>query len=414
MILNNYLLHCNEQRSQNQIMNIERLKALEDWLQKTKTTLTQVNGQRKYGGPPPDWTGPAPGAGCEIFLCQLPREVYEDTLIPLCQSAGPLYEFRLMMNFSGQNRGFAYAKYATSGAARSAIRILHRCTLPCGTSLVVRLSTEKHQLVLEGLPGGLERPALMKVLEELGEGLVGLKLKTALVGPQRDRQTTALATYSSHHAASMVKKVVVQAFKKQFGVTLAVSWTSSTALPTSPDRYDKRGTSPLRRGGKSPPKPPRMSPPSLSMPPSQMTLPNSPPGLPPSPQSFLPPPVPLLQGFSPTVGVRPDLGGPMGVLQEHSPVEAQGGGNPVFFLRWLCESMGLGAPHYELLQQYTCAEGYQHFLWKVAIPGLAVPAFPVVAHVQPDPEAGVGGLMRQAQCVAAMELLQNLLNPPQV
>lgn len=30
----------------------ERLKALEDWLQKTNTTLIQVNGQRKYGGPP--------------------------------------------------------------------------------------------------------------------------------------------------------------------------------------------------------------------------------------------------------------------------------------------------------------------------------------------------------------------------
>ncbi|XP_062381110.1 dead end protein 1 isoform X2 [Sardina pilchardus] len=396
----------------------ERLKALEDWLQKTNTTLSQVNGQRKYGGPPPDWTGPAPGAGCEIFLCQLPREVYEDTLIPLCQSAGPLYEFRLMMNFSGQNRGFAYAKYATAGAARSAIRILHRCTLPCGTSLVVRLSTEKHQLVLEGLPGSLERVALMKVLEELGEGLVGLKLKTALVGTQRDKQTTALATYSSHHAASMVKKVVVQAFKKQFGVTLAVSWTSSTALPTSPDRYDKRGTSPMRRGGKSHSKPPRMSPPSLCIPPPQTTLPSSPPGLPSSPQGYLPPPVPLLQSFSPPP-LRPDFGGPVGGLQEYGPMEAPGGGNPVFFLRWLCESMGLGAPHYELQQQYTCAEGYQHFLWNVAIPGLAVPVFPVVAHIQPDPEAaaaagGVGGLMRQAQCVAAMELLQKLLQPPQV
>ncbi|XP_012686710.2 dead end protein 1 [Clupea harengus] len=402
----------------------ERLKALEDWLQTTNTRLAQVNGQRKYGGPPPDWSGPAPGAGCEVFLCQLPREVFEDTLVPLCQSAGPLYEFRLMMNFSGQNRGFAYAKYSTPPAARAAIRILHRSTLPCGASLVVRLSTEKHQLVLEGLPGGLERPALMAVLEELGEGLVGLKLKTAVVGAQQERQTTALATYSSHHTASMVKKVVVQAFKKQFGVALTVSWTSSTALPTSPDRYDKHGTSPPRRSGKST-KPPRLSLPSLPLPPQtpvppryNTPLPNRPPvlfpNLSPLPQGLLPPSLPLIQGFPTAVGVGADFGGAAG-LQGGGPTEApQWGGNPVFFLRWLCETMGLGAPHYELMQQYTCADGYQHFQWKVSIPGLAVPAFPVTAHIQADPEVGVSGLMRQAQCAAAMEMLQNVLNPPQV
>lgn len=219
----------------------------------------------------------------------------------------------------------------------------------------------------------------------------------------------------------------ISAFKKQFGVTLAVSWTSSTSLPTSPDRYDKHGTSPPRRSGKSPPKPPRLLPASLSLPPPpppETTLPNSPPGLhlnlPPSPQSFLrPPSAPRIQGFSLAVGARPDFEGPVAGMQEPGPMEAFGGlpqwgGNPIVFLRWLCESMGLGAPHYELMQQYTCAEGYQHFLWKVAIPGLAVPAFPVVAHVQSDPEAGVGGLMRQAQCAAATELLQSLLSPPQV
>ncbi|KAL2077268.1 hypothetical protein ACEWY4_026772 [Coilia grayii] len=367
------------------------------------------------------WSGPTPSTGCEIFLCQLPREVYEDTLIPLCQTVGPLYEFRLMMNFSGQNRGFAYAKYATPSAAREAVRTLHRSTLPCGTSLVVRLSTEKHQLVLEGLPDVLERVDLMKVLGELGEGLVGLKLKTAMVGPQRQRQTTALATYSSHHAASMVKKV-------QFGVTLTVSWTSSTALPTSPDRPDKRGPPLPRRTSKPTNRPPRLSSPSLPMsppqtplPPSQTPLPRRPPGLSlnllPSPPSFLPPPLPIVQGFSPAVGsgITPDFGGAARPQEGGPTLETLlGGTNPVFFLRWLCETRGLGAPTYELLQQCTCAEGYQLFLWKISIPGLPAPALPVMAHVRLDPEAGISSLMSRAQSAAAMEVLPYLLNAPQV
>lgn len=44
-----------------QVLNIERVKELETWLKTTNTKLTQVNGQRKYGGPPEGERGyPAP------------------------------------------------------------------------------------------------------------------------------------------------------------------------------------------------------------------------------------------------------------------------------------------------------------------------------------------------------------------
>lgn len=45
----------------------------------------QENGQRKYGGPPPGWDGPPPERGCEIFIGKLPRDLFEDELIPLCE-----------------------------------------------------------------------------------------------------------------------------------------------------------------------------------------------------------------------------------------------------------------------------------------------------------------------------------------
>uniref|UniRef100_A0AAY5F3N6 RRM domain-containing protein n=1 Tax=Electrophorus electricus TaxID=8005 RepID=A0AAY5F3N6_ELEEL len=99
--------------------------SFEDWLETTSITLTQVNGQRKYGGPPTGWIGPAPGPGCEVFICCIPRDMFEDCLIPLFQIVAPLYEFRLMMNISGQNRGFAYAKYGRTMDAEAAIRSSH-------------------------------------------------------------------------------------------------------------------------------------------------------------------------------------------------------------------------------------------------------------------------------------------------
>ena len=41
----------------------DRIKAL---LDRTGFTLDITTGQRKYGGPPPGWTGPPPGTGTEV------------------------------------------------------------------------------------------------------------------------------------------------------------------------------------------------------------------------------------------------------------------------------------------------------------------------------------------------------------
>lgn len=52
-------------------------------------TLIQQNGQRTYGGPPPNWGArPPPSRDCEVFIGRLPRWVFEDELIPLFSTAG--------------------------------------------------------------------------------------------------------------------------------------------------------------------------------------------------------------------------------------------------------------------------------------------------------------------------------------
>ena len=39
---------------------------IKEILDRTGYTLDVTTGQRKYGGPPPDWEGEAPGNGCEV------------------------------------------------------------------------------------------------------------------------------------------------------------------------------------------------------------------------------------------------------------------------------------------------------------------------------------------------------------
>ena len=58
-----------------------------------------------------DWEGPPPPKGCQVFIGLIAREVFEDELYHLFSTIGPIYELRLMMGFSGSNRGFAFVQY---------------------------------------------------------------------------------------------------------------------------------------------------------------------------------------------------------------------------------------------------------------------------------------------------------------
>ncbi|KAM5298215.1 dead end protein homolog 1 [Ctenodactylus gundi] len=202
-------------------VNPENKAALEAWVRETGVRLVQVNGQRKYGGPPPGWVGSPPPAGSEVFIGRLPQDVYEHQLIPLFERVGRLYEFRLMMTFSGLNRGFAYARYSSRRGAQAAIATLHNHPLRPSCPLLVCRSTEKCELSVDGLPLGVDRPSLLLALQPLAPGL-----QEALLLPSPGPAPTqiALLKFSSHRAAAMAKKAITEGQSHLCGEQVAVEW----------------------------------------------------------------------------------------------------------------------------------------------------------------------------------------------
>jgi len=96
-------------------------------LERTGYTLDVTTGQRKYGGPPPDsvYSGVQPGIGTEVFVGKIPRDLYEDELVPLFEKAGPIWDLRLMMDpLSGQNRGYAFITFCGKEAAQEAVKLV--------------------------------------------------------------------------------------------------------------------------------------------------------------------------------------------------------------------------------------------------------------------------------------------------
>lgn len=98
----------------------EKIKAI---LERTGYTLDVTTGQRKYGGPPPNWEGNTPGNGCEVFCGKIPKDMYEDELIPLFEKCGKIWDLRLMMDpMTGTNRGYAFVTFTSRDSASNAVR----------------------------------------------------------------------------------------------------------------------------------------------------------------------------------------------------------------------------------------------------------------------------------------------------
>lgn len=108
------------------IQSVHNQEAVEQLLRRTGYPLRQENGQRKYG-PPPNWDPamPEPDRGCEIFIGKIPRDCFEDEIVPLFERVGPLYEFRLMMEYSGYNRGYGFAMFIHRDDAKRAVAELN-------------------------------------------------------------------------------------------------------------------------------------------------------------------------------------------------------------------------------------------------------------------------------------------------
>ena len=95
-----------------------RLQAI---LDRTGYSLDVTSGQRKYGGPPPGGEE-HPGPGCEIFVGKIPKDMFEDELIPIFEEVGKIWDLRLMIEpMTGYSRGFAFITYCNKEDANAVV-----------------------------------------------------------------------------------------------------------------------------------------------------------------------------------------------------------------------------------------------------------------------------------------------------
>ncbi|XP_067106306.1 RNA-binding protein 47 isoform X9 [Osmerus mordax] len=191
-------------------------------MERTGYGMVQENGQRKYG-PPPGWAGASPPRGCEIFVGKIPRDVYEDELVPVFESVGRIYEMRLMMDFDGKNRGYAFVMYTQKHEAKRAVRELNNYEVRPGRLLGVCCSVDNCRLFIGGIPKTKKREEILEEVSKVTEGVLDVIVYASAADKMKNRGF-AFVEYESHRAAAMARRKLMPGRIQLWGHQIAVDW----------------------------------------------------------------------------------------------------------------------------------------------------------------------------------------------
>ncbi|XP_044592513.1 heterogeneous nuclear ribonucleoprotein R isoform X11 [Cotesia glomerata] len=200
-------------------------------LERTGYPLDVTTGQRKYGGPPPNWEGPTPGNGCEVFCGKIPKDMYEDELIPLFEKCGKIWDLRLMMDpMSGTNRGYAFITFTNRDAAQQAVRELDNYEIKPGKSLKVNISVPNLRLFVGNIPKSKGKE---EILDEFGNLTAGLTEVIIYSSPDDKKKNRGFCflEYESHKSASLAKRRLSTGRIKVWGCDIIVDWADPQEEP---------------------------------------------------------------------------------------------------------------------------------------------------------------------------------------
>ncbi|XP_066598368.1 heterogeneous nuclear ribonucleoprotein R isoform X1 [Prorops nasuta] len=200
-------------------------------LERTGYPLDVTTGQRKYGGPPPNWEGPTPGTGCEVFCGKIPKDMYEDELIPLFEKCGKIWDLRLMMDpMTGSNRGYAFITFTNREAAQQAVKELDNHEIKPGKSLKVNISVPNLRLFVGNIPKSKGKE---EILEEFGKIAAGLTEVIIYSSPDDKKKNRGFCflEYESHKSASLAKRRLGTGRTKVWGCDIIVDWADPQEEP---------------------------------------------------------------------------------------------------------------------------------------------------------------------------------------
>ncbi|XP_022688044.1 probable RNA-binding protein 46 isoform X2 [Varroa jacobsoni] len=178
-----------------------------------RVPLMMRNGQR-ITGPPTNWQGPLPSKGSEVFIGKLPLDVTEIELLQFLEKVGTVYQFRLMIDSRGHNKGFGFVTYADPATAQRAVKELDQSYLREHKRIAVVLSIDNRRLFFGGLPPLASAEDILNEVTVRVKNVTNVILYSCANDRARNRGF-AFVEFTDHMSAAIARKELQQEEKSR-------------------------------------------------------------------------------------------------------------------------------------------------------------------------------------------------------
>jgi RNA recognition motif-containing protein len=203
-------------------------------INRTGYQLEVTVGQRKFHAPG-NLGVPEPKHGHEVYIGQIPRDVFEDELIPLFESIGTIFDLRLMMDpIFGKNRGYAFLLFCEKDRANEAAKKYDGFEIQSGKQLKVNVSVANKRLFIGNIPKSKSREEILEELKKHSEleGVMDVIIYSSPDMPEnRKNRGFCFVDFQDHKTASDAKRRLEHGKIRPFNGDLVVDWAEQQDEP---------------------------------------------------------------------------------------------------------------------------------------------------------------------------------------
>ncbi|KAJ3607756.1 hypothetical protein NHX12_024807 [Muraenolepis orangiensis] len=129
----------------------------------------------------------------------------------------------MMMDFNGNNRGYAFVTFTTKQEAKTAMKQLNNYEIRNGRLLGVCASVDNCRLFVGGIPKTKKREEMVTEMRKVTEGVTEVIVYPSAADKTKNRGF-AFVEYESHRAAAMARRKLLPGRIQLWGHAIAVDW----------------------------------------------------------------------------------------------------------------------------------------------------------------------------------------------
>ena len=202
--------------------------AAEDYFHKEPVQFIRINGRKVYKPRNANSDDEIPPVNsCEIYVKHIPRDIDDEQLISLFSRFGTIWEFRIMVDFQDQNRGFGYVRYLNEFDALKAIDVLNHFYLQPFRTLELKRSYDKCRLYVGNIPRHLSYDEVKEALSTLFIEMVGIVMHSPAAEEEENKNRGyVFVDFCDHGAAIRAKQLAASGRCSMWGNDLKIVWAN--------------------------------------------------------------------------------------------------------------------------------------------------------------------------------------------